>query len=280
MKPKTKALIVLAVVLIAAAAAILIANKISVKKENAAEAEYLKKNLPPYSSIEIISDFDQKDNNTLTAFKEAVRSGADIVTLDLCFNTDNDPVICSDYNKITDSSLPLSELFETMNTEEFKDIRLNLRLRHLGSTENFNTLAAENNMTGRVIVSGIDEERYGIIQGDKIAANIYYYYTPKKDCAESAEEIKQIVSQYGIEGVIIEYKNITDELIETLNDAGVSYIISGVNKKSDMYRAIDLGIGLIQTKNTSQLSEIYNKWKEATVNNIDDEIDKELQKMN
>ncbi|MBQ7595892.1 MAG: hypothetical protein IJU45_04420 [Clostridia bacterium] len=277
MKPKTKALIIAAAVLIAAAAAVFVFNKISIKKENAVEAEYLKKNLPPYSSVEIISDFAQKDNNTLTAFKEAVRSGADIVTLDLCFNSDNDPVICSSYNKITDSSLPLSELFETMNTDEYKDIRLNLRLQHLGSTDTFNTLAAENNMSGRVIVSGIDKERYGIIQGDKIAANIYYYYTPQKDCEKSAEEIKQIVSQYDIEGVIIEYKNITDELIETLNNAGISYIISGVNKKSEMYRAIDLGIGLIQTKNTSQLSEIYNKWKDATVNNIDDEIDKRLQ---
>lgn len=277
MKPKIKGIIIVAVIIIAAAAAVIIANKIEIKKENAAEAEYLKKNLPPYSSITIISDFPEKDNNTLTAFKEAVRTGADAVTLDLCFDSDGSPVICSDYNKINDSTLPLSELFEIMNTDEYKDIQLNLRLRQLGSTETFNKLANEYNMTGRIILSGIDEDRYGIIQGDKIAAEVFYYYTPQKDNEKSAEEIRQIVSQYNIEGVIIEYKKIRDDLIELLNDSGISCIISGVNKKSEMYRSIELGIGLIQTKNTAELNEIYTKWKDATVDNIDEEVDKSLQ---
>ena len=169
------------IIVIIAGAGALIFHQISIRKENAAEAEYLKKNLPSYSSITIISDFKEKDNNTLTAFKEAVRTGADIVTLDLCFNDAGDPMICSDYSKITDNTLPLSELFRVINTDEYKNIRLNLRLRQLGSLETFNKLISENAMSGRVILSGIDKERYGIIQGDKIAADLFYRYKPQKD---------------------------------------------------------------------------------------------------
>ena len=280
MNPKLKGVILAFIIVIIAGAGALIFHKISIRKENAAEAEYLKKNLPSYSSITIISDFKEKDNNTLTAFKEAVRTGADIVTLDLCFNDAGDPMICSDYSKITDNTLPLSELFRVINTDEYKNIRLNLRLRQLGSLETFNKLISENAMSGRVILSGIDKERYGIIQGDKIAADLFYRYKPQKDIDKTIEEIRQLFAEDGIDGVIIDYKDISAELADSLNNSGMSFIVSGVNKKSDMFKAVDMGISLIQTQDTAQLKEIYTKWKEATVNNIDEEINKSLQQQN
>ena len=280
MNPKLKGVIIAFIIVIIAGAGALIFHQISIRKENAAEAEYLKKNLPSYSSITIISDFKEKDNNTLTAFKEAVRTGADIVTLDLCFNDAGDPMICSDYSKITDNTLPLSELFRVINTDEYKNIRLNLRLRQLGSLETFNKLISENAMSGRVILSGIDKERYGIIQGDKIAADLFYRYKPQKDIDKTIEEIRQLFAEDGIDGVIIDYKDISAELADSLNNSGMSFIVSGVNKKSDMFKAVDMGISLIQTQDTAQLKEIYTKWKEATVNNIDEEINKSLQQQN
>ena len=280
MNPKLKGVILAFIIVIIAGAAALIFHHISIRKENAAEAEYIKKNLPSYSSITIISDFKEKDNNTLTAFKEAVRTGADIVTLDLCFNDAGDPMICSDYSKITDNTLPLSELFRVINTDEYKNIRLNLRLRQLGSLETFNKLISENAMSGRVILSGIDKERYGIIQGDKIAADLFYRYKPQKDIDKTIEEIRQLFAEDGIDGVIIDYKDISAELADSLNNSGMSFIVSGVNKKSDMFKAVDMGISLIQTQDTAQLKEIYTKWKEATVNNIDEEINKSLQQQN
>lgn len=280
MNPKLKGVILAFIIVIIAGAGALIFHQISIRKENAAEAEYLKKNLPSYSSITIISDFKEKDNNTLTAFKEAVRTGADIVTLDLCFNDAGDPMICSDYSKITDNTLPLSELFRVINTDEYKNIRLNLRLRQLGSLETFNKLISENAMSGRVILSGIDKERYGIIQGDKIAADLFYRYKPQKDIDKTIEEIRQLFAEDGIDGVIIDYKDISAELADSLNNSGMSFIVSGVNKKSDMFKAVDMGISLIQTQDTAQLKEIYTKWKEATVNNIDEEINKSLQQQN
>ncbi len=112
MKTGTKVIIIAVLIAAIAVAAFFVIHQVNIKKEAAVEAEYLKKNLPPYSSISIISDFAEKDNNTLTAFKEAVRSGADIVTLDLCFDKNNAPMICSDYSKITESTLPLDEIFE------------------------------------------------------------------------------------------------------------------------------------------------------------------------
>ncbi len=280
MNPKLKGVIIAFIIVIIAGAGALIFHQISIRKENAAEAEYLKKNLPSYSSITIISDFKEKDNNTLTAFKEAVRTGADIVTLDLCFNDAGDPMICSDYSKITDNTLPLSELFRVINTDEYKNIRLNLRLRQLGSLETFNKLISENAMSGRVILSGIDKERYGIIQGDKIAADLFYRYKPQKDIDKTIEEIRQLFAEDGIDGVIIDYKDISAEMADSLNNSGMSFIVSGVNKKSDMFKAVDMGISLIQTQDTAQLKEIYTKWKEATVNNIDEEINKSLQQQN
>lgn len=280
MNPKLKGVILAFIIVIIAGAGALIFHQISIRKENAAEAEYLKKNLPSYSSITIISDFKEKDNNTLTAFKEAVRTGADIVTLDLCFNDAGDPMICSDYSKITDNTLPLSELFRVINTDEYKNIRLNLRLRQLGSLETFNKLISENAMSGRVILSGIDKERYGIIQGDKIAADLFYRYKPQKDIDKTIEEIRQLFAEDGIDGVIIDYKDISAELADSLNNSGMSFIVNDVNKKSDMFKAVDMGISLIQTQDTAQLKEIYTKWKEATVNNIDEEINKSLQQQN
>ena len=135
-------------------------------------------------------------------------------------------------------------------------------------------------MSGRVILSGIDKERYGIIQGDKIAADLFYRYKPQKDIDKTIEEIRQLFAEDGIDGVIIDYKDISAELADSLNNSGMSFIVSGVNKKSDMFKAVDMGISLIQTQDTAQLKEIYTKWKEATVNNIDEEINKSLQQQN
>ena len=272
MKPKIKVFVIVLVIAVIAGAAFLIFQKLDNYNEQKIEAEYLKKDLPSYSSINIISDFKEKDNNTLDAVKEAVRLGSDTVTLDLCFDKNNRPVITDSYDKINDDSLTLEELFKFLQSDKYAYVQLNLRLRQLGSTEIFNKLVSDNSMSGRIIVSGIDKSRYGILQGDKIAANVFYDYAPSGSPEEALTEIKQMIAQYNITGIIIENKNITEELIETLNNSGISYIVKDVNKKSEMYKAIDIGVGFIQTKNAAELNELYENWKQITQEKIDKEI--------
>ena len=247
------------------------------QKENRVD-EYLNQRFETYGEMNIIADAAVVDgkSNTLAGIKEAARLGADTVTLDLCFNSDDVPLVCSDYDDISKDTLKLEDAFKLLNEEKYLTLRLNLRIKQLGSLEKFNGLIAAYNMSGRVILSGIDKNRYGLISGESTAAGLFFDYEPKLKAAKSLNEILDMQEKYGISGVIIKSTDITEELASKLNQRGIVFIVGGADEEMDMYSALSSGAGNIQTAYPDKLNELCKKWKESTREKIEKSILDEL----
>lgn len=228
--------------------------------------------------MNVISDSADVDGgkNSIAGIKEAHRLGADTVTLDLCFNGSDVPVIADDYDSINKDTLKLEEVFKLLTDEKYQNLMLNLRIKQLGSLKKFNELFLKYDVSGRVMISGIDKDHYSLISGDATSAALFFDYVPKADSKESLDEILSLQKDYGISGVIINLKDINSELSEKLNQRGIIYIVSGADDELSMYSVLGTGAYNIETAYPDQLKEVCFKWKESTREKMDKSILDEL----
>lgn len=275
-----KIIIAASAVILAAAVALITVSAVRNKAERDRIEGYLSRKLETYGDMNIVSDAAEVDGklNTVAGIKEAHRLGADTVTLDLCFNADNVPVICADYDDITKDTLKLEDVYRLLGEEKYSTLRINLRLRQLGSLGKFNELLDRYGLSGRVIISGIDKNRYSLISGDSTAAGIFFDYVPQKDAKASLNEIIAIQKEYGISGVIIDSRNITEELTEKLNQRGIVFIVGNTDDELSMFSALGAGACNIETSSPETLLGVFDRWKEQTRENMDKSILDELNK--
>ncbi len=249
------------------------------KKDNAQIDGYLNQKIETYGKINIVSDavLIDGEKNTIAGIKEAFRLGAETVTLDLCFNEKDVPVICDDYGDISKETLRLEKVLKLLNDEKYSDLKLNLRLRQLGSLTKFNSLLKKYKAGGRVIISGINKNKYSLISGDATSAGVFFDYVPKKDRTDSLNEILALKKEYNIAGVIIDSGDITQELVETLNQRGITFIIGKTDKEIDMYSVLGSGANNIETSSPEKLMEVYSLWMERTRDGEDKSIMNKIQ---
>lgn len=240
--------------------------------------EYQSQKLELYSQLNIVSDSFPVDGNpdSLSGFKEAVRLGADTVTMNLCFKNDGTPVICENYDLLTDDTLKAEEIFKLMNEDNYIDTKVNFRIRQLGSLTVFNSLISEYDLSDRVILSGIDESRYSLIHGTDTPADLYFDYNANDDINACVEEVNTMIADYGIRGVIVD--DADAQLVDAFCQKGISFIVSDVDDEIDMYRLMSYGAYYLETDNPDKMSEIYASRQTSTLDDLDKSILDELNK--
>lgn len=280
MKNKKRSVIAISVVCAIAAALAVIIPAASNYRNNKLIEQYTQNNLELYSPLNIITDCAEIDGNphSIAGIKETVRTGADTVTVDLCFKSDGTPVITDDYTGISDSTLKAEEIFEMMCSENYKKLNINFRLRQLSSLNEFNRLMGEYDVAKRVMISGIDSKRYSLISGADTPVKVYFDYEPDSDTKKSVEAVDKLMSDYHIGGVVIDAENISHELIEALSQKGVPYIISGVEKEVEMYLVMSYGAYAIETRSPQLLREAHDSWKDISISRLDASLLDELNK--
>ena len=63
-----------------------------------------------------------------------------------------------------------------------------------------------------------------------------------------------------------------------MSENSIQYIISGIEEELDMYKALSMGIPVIETDKPKLLNEIYENWRNETQKRIDASVIDELQK--
>lgn len=271
----TISIIMAALILIAA----IIPLIINAKNKSLIE-QYTNNNLELYSELNIITDCAviDKKAHTLAGIKEAVKNGADTVTLDLCFTTDGTPVVTDDYTGINESTLKVADVFDLISREEYQNTSINFRLRQLVTLSVFNNLVNEYNLSKRIMISGIDSNRYSLISGNDTAAKVYFDFKASGDIAADIEAISVLIADNNLNGVILDAEDVSKEFIDALSQKGISYIISNTDGELDLYRLMSYGAYAIETGSPALLSQIYNSWQEITLKRIDASIVDELNK--
>ena len=217
-----------AAVAVVIAAVCVIAFTVGHKRDENKVDEYLNQRFETYGEMNIIADAAEVDGkiNTLAGIKEAARLGADTVTLDLCFNSSDVPVICENYDDITKDTLTLEEVLKLLGDEKYSALKINLRIKQLSSLDKFNELLAKYDMSGRVIISGIDKNRYSLISGEDTAAGLFFDFNPPHNPKKAKKEIKMVLKL-----LHIDYKCEDIEKFYNLKSKGliISNHLSGID---------------------------------------------------
>lgn len=272
-KGKKTVIIVVASILFVATVVVGIVLGISYKNKRLLD-EYMSKNIELYSELNIAANSQEVDGNrySLASVKESVRIGVNTVSLDLCFNESGVPVISADFDSINENSLLLEDVLKLLSDEKYKSVRLMLNLKQLGSLSDFNKLLSDYDMGSRVIVCGINENKYSLISGNSTAAKVFFDFVPTGNEQESVDKITEMISEYNISGVIIDSEKITQSLADLLNEKGILFIADNTNEKLKMAEILSYGVSFIKTENPQELKDLYTQWKNATQQRMEQSI--------
>ena len=260
-----KRVIACAVILAVSVIAVIIFPFIRNAADNGAIRKYTAQDLKNVDNVILLSDCIEIDGNTnsVAGVKEAVRLGAKAVTVDLCFRKDGTPVITDNYEK-SESATTVEELYTAMNSEDYKDIRIYFNIVQLSAMNKLNSLTVRYNMVGRTYIIGIDEAHYGIITSDStIIPFLLKYQLTKEDknaVIDGTFSAPGCIAQYGASGIEIDAKDATPDVVQTLNDFGIPFVVSGIDSVSSFCQTLLNGASTVYVADINQSSDILDEW--------------------
>ena len=278
MKPEKKGLIAISAVLIAVIVAAVII--IPTVRRNSVSS-YIREDLSNVDNISLISHCSEIDGtvNSVAGFKESVRLGANAVIVDLCFKKDGTPVMTDSYSEI-DSAEKVEALFAAMNEEKFNSACVYLNIVQLSDIAKLNSLAVEYNVVNRVFLTGIDADRYELIGTDDTILPFLIDYT---FTAEELDSVKtgsfskpEALEKTGASGLVTDYSQLSDELVETLNDYGILFTVDGIEDTPDMCKALLCGANNVIVKDIKKSRETVDEWTLEMQNRYKESVDKSI----
>lgn len=281
MKPEKKGIIVISAVLVAA---VVVAAVVFPIIRRSSVSGYMNEDLKNVDNINLISRCSEIDGkkNSVAGFKESVRLGADTVIVDLCFKNDGTPVMSDSYAEV-DSSETVQSLFSAMNEDKFKDINVYLNIVQLSDLTQLNSLSVEYNVVSRVFLTGIDPDHYDLIGTDDTILPFLLNYTFSSEELDSAKDgsfsIPQVIKDYGATGLVISYSQLSEELVEALNDYGITLTVDGTEKTADMCNALLTGANNIIVKDIQKARETVDEWTLRMQERYKKSVDKSIKEL-
>lgn len=245
---------------------------------------YMKEDIKNVDNISLISRCSEigGKKNSVAGVKESVRLGANAVIVDLCFRKDGTPVITDNYSN-ADSAETVEELFKAMSEDKFRKIGIYLNIVQLSDISKLNTLAVSYNMLDRLFLIGIDSDRYDLISSDDTIIPILLDYTFGSDELASVKSGKfkrpDILEEKGASGLVLDNSQITPELVETLNDYGIIFLVDGVDGTAEMCKTILNGTGNIIVTDIKEARETLDKWTEKIQDRYKKSVDKSIKEL-
>ncbi len=206
------------------------------------------------------------EKNSVAGVKEAVRLGAEAVVVDLCFRTNGTPVITDSYEK-NETAPTVESLFSAVNEDAYTDIKIYFNIAQLSDLSEFNRLAAKYDMAGRIYLFGIDESRYGLISSDITLAPFLLKYKIVEDdknaIADGTFAAPECIAQYGASGLEIDIKDASPEVIGTLNDFGIPFIVSEIDSIKEFCVTLINGANTVYVDDIKKCADILDGWIEV-----------------
>ncbi len=244
--------------------------------------KYFDEDLKNVDSITLLAHSVEIDGekNSVAGVKEAVRLGAKAVVVDLCFKTNGTPVITDSYEKNADAPT-VESLFIAMNEENYREIKLYFNIIQLSSLSEFNRLAAEYNMAGRIYLFGIDESRYGLISSDSTIAPFLLKYKLTEDDKKAIKagtfSAPECIAQYGAGGLEISLGDASAETIEAFNDFGIPFIVYDISSVKDFCTTVINGAVTVYVDDIEKSADILDSWIKAMQERSKSEIEKSVE---
>lgn len=269
MKNKKRRVLIICSVVLAIAVAVGIAVPLIINaREKSLIRKYTAQDLPNVDNVILLSHCSEVDGktNSVAGVKEAVRLGADAVSVDLCFRKDGTPVITDKYEE-SETAATLEELYVAMNADDYKDIIIYLNIVQLSEMNKLNSITIKHNMVGRTFITGIDEAHYGMITTESTIVPFLLKYeltdADKDAIANGSFSVPAFISQYGASGIEIDSADATAEVIKTFNDFGIPFIVSGVDSVENFCEPLLSGAATVYVEDIEKYSDILKDWTVA-----------------
>ncbi len=243
--------------------------------------KYYKQNLRNVNDIILVAECPEVDGKaqSIAGVKEAVRLGADAVEVDLCFRSDDTPVITNDYENNDDADT-VGDLFFEMSDEKYRNVKIYFNIVQLSSLTKLNQLAVKYNMVSRIYLVGIDESHYGLVTSDDTIIPFLLKYDFSKEELKSIREGRftapECIAGYGAAGLEIDKKYATAEIMSTLNDFGIPFFVSGIDSTKDFCESLVNGAMTVLVDDIKERRKTLDCWTLIMTERISEERNKSL----
>ena len=278
MKPEKKSVVIISAILVIAVTATLVL--IPLISRNSGN-RYMREDLRNVDNVTLISHCIEINGvkNSVAGFKECVRLGAKGVIVDLCFKKDGTPVISDSYST-ADSAETVEDLFKAMSDGKYKEISVYFNIIQLSDLSRLNSLAVSYNILDRVFLIGIDSEHYDLINTDDTIIPFLLDYNFKDSDLDALKEGSftrpDILDKYGATGLVLPSSQISEELVEALNDYGILYIVNVADESSDMCQTLLKGADNVIVPDIEKASRTMNEWTLEMQKRYKESVDKSI----
>lgn len=278
MKSEKKGVIIISIILVVAISAAFILIPLI---RRGSGNRFMREDLKNVDNIALISHCIEIDGNknSVAGFKESVRLGADAVIVDLCFRKDGTPVITDDYSS-ADRAETAEELFKAMNDEKYDETGLYLNIVQLSDLSKLNSLVISYNIIGRTYLIGIDSEHYDLINTDDtiIPFLLDYSFSDNElsDLKNGNFTRPEVLNKYGATGLVLGNEQISEELVEALDDYGIPFTVDNIGDVNDMCRTLLKGANNVIVNNLKESKSTLDEWTLEMQKRYKQSVDKSL----
>ena len=278
MKPEKKSVVIISAILVIAVTTTLVL--IPLIRRNSGN-RYMREDLRNVDNVTLISHCIEINGikNSVAGFKECVRLGAKAVIVDLCFKKDGTPVISDSYST-ADSAETVEDLFKAMSDGKYKEIGVYFNIIQLSDLSRLNSLAVGYNILDRVFLIGIDSEHYDLINTDDTIIPFlldYNFRDSDLDALKNGSFTRpDILDKYGATGLVLPSSQISEELVEALNDYGILYIVNVADETSDMCQTLLKGANNVIVPDIEKASKTINEWTLEMQKRYKESVDKSI----
>lgn len=283
MKTKKKS-IAIAAVLIALTAVLLAVFMPYLRQlgSNAGTYGYMDKDLKNVDNVVLLAHCVEIEgqSNSVAGFKEAVRQGANAVSVDLCFKPDGTPVITDNYENVNSAPL-LENLLMTMKEEKFAEINVFLNIVQFSGFSALNKLVSDYELAPRLAIIGIDSEHYELIKANDTIVPVYLDYKLSADELSAIEdgsfETPSVIAEYGADGLVIPYSDCKENVIDAFDDFGIPTVVDSVDSNSQLCSALYANAQTVYVKNAESSRKLLDKWIASMQERYQSSIEKSLE---
>lgn len=278
MKAEKKSVVIISAILVIAVTATLVL--IPLIRRNSGN-RYMREDIRNVDNVTLISHCIEINGvkNSVAGFKECVRLGAKGVIVDLCFKKDGTPVISDSYST-ADSAETVEDLFKAMNDGKYKEISVYFNIIQLSDLSRLNSLAVSYNILDRAFLIGIDSEHYNLINTDDTIIPFlldYNFRDGELDALKNGSFTRpDILDKYGATGLVLPSSQISEELVEALNDYGILYIVNVTDENSDMCQTLLKGANDVIVPDIEKASRTMNEWTIEMQKRYKESVDKSI----
>lgn len=195
--------------------------------------------------------------NSLESIEASIKAGADIVEIDLNFNSALVPVLS--HNAPRGGEPTFEEALALIAKDD--KVRLNIDVKSTADIPAVDKLVEQYGLKERVFFTGVFEK---FVEAIKQGSDIEYYlnYSPSKlrrfsplYCSQVAKKIKQL----GAVGLNTRFSNSSKALVHALHRDGLLISCWTANTKPQMEKLLQLGVDNITTRHPDVLIEMIEK---------------------